>query len=703
MTTFEHRWLCGGSTRDRESVLGSLELGPALMPTVDAHRRLRGPYTAGGTLLRTVVPRALAMDPSLPARYDIEILSAAPELRDLVPLTRDTLTASAVVRERTRFYGADRTTQLAHGITEFLHSYLVAIGEPHSLVVSGLEYADPTDAELISILLRRIDPSLLSLVVCTAGDEIEQQLHDALGRYAARHSVQSENVEAAPTGRAGGPTDVYELAAEYVASECLSEDAELSAAYAVIDPPARAELHDRRADELEARNEFSLRLGAIPFHRERGSDPRETGLQAFATAIRHCSELGFYGATLELTIRARPLVDWSQSSLCHLVTARMALSLIMTGRPAEAEPLYREAKRDTTDPMMHMLSAYSLAMLYTRYHEPELRDHTIARELLNQAIAFAKTFTDPAERAFRTVFMQNGLALVETNLGNYAAALRLVLEGAARLDAELGPEEHQLHRTVLIHNRAQVRVGMGDLEAALTDLTEAIDRDPNYAPYRFDRASVLHQLGRDEESIADYEEAIRLSPPIFEGYYNRGEIRVGIGDLAGALADYDHVLELNPHYLPAYINRAGVHADLGNDELARRDVAAGLRIEPDNAHLLAIAGQLEAAVGNVPAALEAYDRAVAGDPMLQAAWAGRASLRFDQGDLPGALEDLDRALALGDSASLRFNRATALITADRWDEALIDLNRALELDPEDVDSLEARERCLSQRQAAAQV
>ena len=703
MTSAYHHWLHGGSARDRELAVSSLPLAPALAPTVQAHRRLRGPYTAAGTLLRTVVPQALAIDSSLSARYDIEILAAAPELRGLMVLTRDTLTSSAVVRERTRFYGADRSTQLAHGITEFLRSYLSVVGEPRSLVVSGLEHADPTDTELISILLRRIDPSLLTLVVATGSDELDQALLDALNRYATQDLVLPGAGDGAPaenaSGRAG--TTARQLAAEYIASECLADDPELSSAYDAIDPEVRAELHDLRADELEARNEFSLRLGAIPFHREHGRDPRGAGLQAYATAIDHCSMFGFYGATLELTARARPLVDWSQGRLCHLVTARKALSLIVAGRPTEAEPLYWEAKRDCTEPEIHMMSAYSLAMLFTRHHEPALRDHIRAKQLINEAIAFAKTFSDPDERAFQTVFMENGLALVETQLGNHAEALRLVAEGAARLDAELSPEVHRLHRTVLIHNRAQVRVGMGQIEEAVADLNEVIEKDPNYAPYRFDRAGLLHRLGRDEEAVADYEEAMRLSPPLYEGYYNRGDIRVGSGDLEGALADFDYTLELNPLYVPAYIYRAGVHADLGNDELARRDVADGLRIEPDNAHLLAISGQLDAAVGNVPAALEAYGRAVAADPGLQAAWAGRASLLFEQGDLIGALNDLDRALELGDSAELRFNRAAALIAAERWDDALTDLNRALELDPEDLDAREARDRCLHHQRTVA--
>jgi tetratricopeptide (TPR) repeat protein len=696
MTTPRHHWVLGSSQHDRERLASSLSAPPALVEPVDAHRRLRGPYTAAGSLMRALVPQVLAESPELPGRYDIEILAAAPELNAIMPMARTTLTASAAVRERTRFYSVDRTTQLAHGMTEFLRNYLTEAG-PRSLVVHNLDQADPSDAELIAILLRRLDPSVLTLIVCTGQGELDPALATALDTYAvAQHApVATRLPGAAPDGRPAA-----ELAGEYVRGECLSEEPALRSAYDGLAADQRAALHDTRADELEALGEISLRLGAIPFHRERGSDPRGAGAEALRFGIDHCSVMGFYSATVDLTVRARPLVDWSRFKLCHLVTARMALALIMTGRPQGVEDLYHEARLYTTEREMHMTAAYSTAMLFTRHAEPERIDHLTAKAWINQAIAFATTFTDPSERAFHTVFMENGLALIESHMHNYEEALRLVEAGHARLSAELRPEEHLLHRSVLTHNSGQVRVAAGRLEEAIKDFTEAIEQDPNYAPYHFDRAAVLHRLGRDEEALEDYAAAIRLSPPLAEAYYNRGDVRAGMGDLDGALADFDYTLELRPEFVPAYVYRAGLHAELGNDEAARRDVRAGLALEPANPHLLSIRGELAAAAGDLSAAAAAYGQAIAADPSLQAAWAGRAAVAFEQGDLDGALSDLDQALELGDSGPLRFNRAAAFMAAGRWEEALADLNRAAVLDPEDEDTLAERERCVRQRQLA---
>ena len=51
---FRHRSVRGGLRADRERLISAMDLPPRLMDTVDAHARLRGPYTAGGAIVREV-------------------------------------------------------------------------------------------------------------------------------------------------------------------------------------------------------------------------------------------------------------------------------------------------------------------------------------------------------------------------------------------------------------------------------------------------------------------------------------------------------------------------------------------------------------------------------------------------------------------------------------------------------------------------
>src|SRR5262245_31072070 len=97
---------------------------PTLLARVNAHRRLRGPYTAAGSLLRELVPEIQRRRPDLVARHDVEILTVAPELAGSVTATRDTLTSLAAPDERTRFYPRAHATRVAHGLTELLNEWI---------------------------------------------------------------------------------------------------------------------------------------------------------------------------------------------------------------------------------------------------------------------------------------------------------------------------------------------------------------------------------------------------------------------------------------------------------------------------------------------------------------------------------------------------------------------------------------------------
>lgn len=684
-----HLRIVGGSRHDRAATVALLGRSRSL-PDLSAHRRRRGPYTLASELFRPLVPRILERSPELVHRRDIELLTIAPELSSLIPAEKQTLTSLAVPAERTRFYSRKRTLRIAHGLTELLRDHLRDVdGSGGILLVEDIEHADATDAEFLSVLLRRIEPGLLTLVLCGAAEPIHEELLAGLDRYATRHEV----VPAPPLAISGG--DV-ELAARYVADDCTSDVAALVEAYQRLGVAERAALHDARAAEL-ATGDWSLRLGAIPFHLERGSDPATTGGEALREALDYCVDMGFYEATVDFGHRGRAIVDWAaREDLWWTYTTKMTTSLAALGRPLEAESLYDECRSVSTNPRVHQQAAYATAMLYTRHHDPDRRDHQKAKGWINQAMAFSMLLAkvNGESESFGLVFEQNGLALIETHLANPESALTLVNGGIERLDRDLAESVHLLHRSVLVNNRARVLSGLGRLEEALADYRTVVELDPNYPEYRFELANLLHRMGRDDEALVEYAEAIRLSPPFPEVYYNRADVLLGRGEVEAALADFSYVLELDPEWLDAYINRAGVLVALGEYTAARADVDAGLALSPDNAHLYCLLGELAAADGDATAAAAAYRRALELDPALPAAWAGMAVLAFEGGDAATAAAHLDRALAQGDDAALLYNRATALLALDRHEEALVDLERALQLTPDDPDMLAQRDACL---------
>ncbi|MEE4544528.1 tetratricopeptide repeat protein [Streptomyces sp. V4-01] len=689
-----HVLVIGAHRRDRLACHSGLDLPAALVPPIHAHRRLRGPYTAAGTLLRAIVPRVLAARADLLEPYVVEILTAAPELRSLVPAAPETLTSLAAPEERTRYYSRLRTRRIAHGLTDFLSdAFAAGVLPPGSVLVDAVDEADPTDREFLAVLLRRMPSRRLTLVVSGTGHLLDSPAADDHAEPGLESpelltpdlldGLRLVRAPAVPAAASGA--DPAALAEQYVNGDCV--DDELRTAYLLVPTELRQRMHDRRAAELEAAGEASSAWGALPHHREHGSDRLGSGAASLLKAVNDCMRFGFYDAAADFCRRGQALADWEQDERMRWkFTRKLPTCLSALGRVEEAEATCDEARSNSVDPLVHIECAYATAMLYTRHLAPERRDHNRAMGWINEAIALASLLPDASERAFHSVFHRNGLALIEAHRGNPQAALRLVTSGIETLDRELGAEEHQLHRSVLRHNRAQVLGALGRLDEALADLDAVLRVDPGYPEYHFDRGNLLRRMGRPQEALAAYDQAVRLGPPFPELFYNRGNARTDVGDQEGALDDFSRVLVLEPDNVDAYVNRAGIRLERGETALAETDARDGLATAPDHAHLLTVLGEVHAELGQHVQARDCFDRALRSDPDLVAAWSGRAAVAMSIGGTAAALVDLARAAALApDDPAVRYNHAFVLREAGLRDEALAELDVAALLAPDDPD------------------
>ena len=85
-------------------------------------------------------------------------------------------------------------------------------------------------------------------------------------------------------------------------------------------------------------------------------------------------------------------------------------------------------------------------------------------------------------------------------------------------------------------------------------------------------------LGDNIGAIADYDKALELEPEDAKAYNNRAETKYAIGDKVGAIADYDKVLELNFKYVHVYNNRGLCKSDLGDDVGAIGDFTKAIEL-----------------------------------------------------------------------------------------------------------------------------
>ncbi|MFF3001928.1 tetratricopeptide repeat protein [Kitasatospora sp. NPDC057940] len=653
-----HVWLEAPLPRDRCAAAAGAD---GLLGSFDCRVWQRGPYGGVGEFVRRLV---LDQGQSpLVVRHQVELICAVRDLRPAMPWATEAVAALDVADVQIRFHSARRTRHLAYGIAEFVAAWSEGRRSPAAVVLDRVDQADATTVELVDTLLRRVDPSRLRLYV--GGASLPAALEEAVAEYARPLTVAPSRPATEHATALHDPSPLHDPATVHDAT-------------AHHDPA----WHDERADELAATGEWSWQLGAIPYHRERGTRPAADGVEALRTALGLALHSGFYEHAVRLAGRGLPLVTPAGDTRnWWAFTTMLATALTALDRPAEALALYDHARQVTDEPRIHLSAAYSTAMLHARHLPAPARDLTAARTWLDRALTLAGQLDDPRERTVTTVFHRQGLALLDSRAGDHRAALRTVEDGIAKLAEALAPGERPQDRARLVHNRAQLHLALGDPARALADLDTVIAQDPQNAEYYVDRAALHRATGRPDDAIADYDTAIRLGPHLPEAYYNRAETHTDLGRPDAALADLDRTLRIAPDHLDALVNRAGLYLDDGELDLAERDARAGLGLSPGQPHLLCVLGLVESERGRLPEAEALLTRAVELAPDLPTAWANRATIRFERGDTAGAIADLDRAITLGPDPVALYNRGLAHRELGNRAAAVEDFTRALAADP----------------------
>ncbi|MEU3463648.1 tetratricopeptide repeat protein [Streptomyces sp. NPDC006733] len=657
--------------------------GPTVVALCD--RRLRGPYTGVDTVLTALLPEAHARWPELVEEHRAELLYGVPELAEVIGTVPQQLTSTGPFAHRTRRSGGRMIRCMSQGVVTFLLGYARRVaaegGGPLRLVFEDIHAAEVTTQEFVALLLRRCDPEILQVVVCGRDELPDGELAGTLPRRA--RTLRVADTANAPAGTVPhderGPEA---LVRAYVEADGSSDDPAEAAAYAAAyaaDPERIRALHDRRADRLERNATWGTRVGALPYHRERGTDPGRRGRAALTEALRLCAEQDFSAAVVDLGLRGRAVTDPAadQQAFCEFTT-QAAGALVPLGRLEESLALYFDLRKRYTDPVVHMTTSFAIAMLYTRFFSP--RDHEAAIAWQNNAVALSALLRDPRERALHQVFNDNALAVIEMHRGNFHHGLSLIEAGIARLDGQPATEEWVVHRSRLLYNRARLLAALGRVDEAYTDLSTLVELDPYSTEYLGERARISRGRGDPAAALADYDTAIALSPPFPELYRDRGAARREAGDAEGALADFDLVLELEPDDLPARAHRAELLLDAGDLAGAERDVLAGLELRPDDARLLCLYGMVLLERGQVRQAERRLDAALAADPDYPPALVNRAAAHFRLGRPAAAAEVLTRALhSVGADPHVLLHRGMAHAAAQRAALALDDFDTALTL------------------------
>lgn len=240
----------------------------------------------------------------------------------------------------------------------------------------------------------------------------------------------------------------------------------------------------------------------------------------------------------------------------------------------------------------------------------------------------------------------------------------------------------------------------GHVEEAIKCRRALLRLDPSIEN-RLDLAALYYSLENDEASYTTYEEALAThavpEARLFEVYKNIGNILVRRGEFDAAEDFYNRAFTIEPKSDALLVNFGTLEINRDDLEAASARFRAAIDVNPNSDRAwvgLALVhrskGDFELSWANLERAL---DLNIANRTALKLSveWAVR------DGRVQAAASRLENYLATdGEDAEMAFSLAKCMTLLGRFDEALLECERVVALDPEQIEAVRLR-RVLAER------
>jgi tetratricopeptide (TPR) repeat protein len=296
-------------------------------------------------------------------------------------------------------------------------------------------------------------------------------------------------------------------------------------------------------------------------------------------------------------------------------------------------------------------------------------------------------------------------------------------------------------KTLLRAREGAAALMRGQYDKAIASYDEALTApeiaDDIEASIYSDRGVAKWRLKQLKEAIDDFNKSIQLSPDNATVYNNRGNALMDLGHPDEAVKDFDRAIALSPNYGAAHNNRGNAHAALGQYDQAFQDYRKAVELMPQSAVPFNGRGEAHEALKRYHAAVRDLTRAVTLNPKYAAAYHNRAdaylavemykeaaddatqAINFQPPDTPDpdllllraraysgdkkfnqAVDDLNKVIELKpDVADAYVERGMVFTQVRRFDDAIGDLTRAVEIDPKNVKAYAMRAQARLQAEA----
>ncbi|WGK69998.1 tetratricopeptide repeat protein [Candidatus Haliotispira prima] len=231
-----------------------------------------------------------------------------------------------------------------------------------------------------------------------------------------------------------------------------------------------------------------------------------------------------------------------------------------------------------------------------------------------------------------------------------------------------------------LNRRAESYIELGQIDAALEDLNEAVKFRPDLALSYQSRGTLFDKQNLKEQALQDYATALKLQSGDVSVLISRGMIHAENHKYDSALADFNRAIQHDPDHAPAYENRGNVRVEQGLEAEALEDFNKAIELNADYASAYNSRACLFSAQGRYSEALADLNQAITLNPNHGAFYCTRGNIYKYQGEYSKALADFNTAVELRpDSPHVYSKRAQVYTAMGSETEAGNDEDEALKL------------------------
>jgi tetratricopeptide (TPR) repeat protein len=139
-------------------------------------------------------------------------------------------------------------------------------------------------------------------------------------------------------------------------------------------------------------------------------------------------------------------------------------------------------------------------------------------------------------------------------------------------------------RQVVTHASKEKRADVQQLELAALVCSQAIRKNPNYAPIHNTAGLIQYELGQVNSAVQEFAMAAKLDPKLFEAHMNYAAVNLGFRGFEQAAQAYRKALQLRPNDYDAHLGLAlAIRGPITGAETNYDQLVASVQAELDAA------------------------------------------------------------------------------------------------------------------------